>query len=113
MNEHENDRKIEKKIRMKHKGDDIPDPEVIGQILDVVSERVPHLLKEISDVLYGEGRAKQYATSVATFYKELKAAGMTDAEAFNLTQQYMSSLNLSKAVGGMAHNLDIDLSDDE
>ncbi|HEQ79351.1 MAG TPA: hypothetical protein ENN76_03700 [Euryarchaeota archaeon] len=86
----------------------MPDPEEIAKILDVVSEKVPHLLREISDVLYGEGRAKQYAVSVATFYKELLAAGMSQEEAFDLTQQYMSSLNLGKTIGGISPNINVD-----
>ncbi len=90
MNHHE---------KKKHGNDDLPDPEQIGEILDVVSQKVPHLLREISDILYGEGSAKKYAGSVATFYKELKASGMTDAEAFALTQQYMSALNVGKTMG--------------
>ncbi len=37
---------------------------------------------------------------MAIFYKELKAAGMTDEQAFELTKQYMSTLN----IGGMFSN---------
>ena len=105
MNEH----KHEKVIKMKHNGDDMPDPKVIGELLDVVAARVPKLLADISDVLYGEGRAKQYAISVATFYKELKEAGMSDDEAFSLTQQYMSALNVGKTIGHATQDANIEI----
>ena len=104
-----NDHKHEKVIKMNHGGDDMPDPKVIGELLDVVSERVPKLLSDISDVLYGEGRAKQYAVSVATFYKELKEAGMSDEEAFSLTQQYMSALNVGKTIGHATKDANIEI----
>ena len=78
----------------KHEG--MPDPEKIKEILDVVSEKVPGLLKELSNILYSPKSAKEYAEAAAIFYKELKAAGMTDEQAFDLTSQYLSTLNLGK-----------------
>lgn len=73
------------------------DPEKIKEILNIVSEKVPGLLKELSGVLYSPNQAKNFGVAVATFYKELKDAGMTDEQAFELTKQYMSTLN----IGGM------------
>ena len=81
----------------KHEG--MPDPEKIKEILDVVSEKVPGLLRELSDLLYSPKSAKQYAEAAATFYKELKEAGMTDEQAFELTSQYLSTLNFGKMMG--------------
>jgi len=83
-----------------HEG--IPDPEKIKEILDVVSEKIPGLLKQLSELLYGPKSAKQYAEAAAIFYKELKGAGMTDEQAFELTRQYMSTLNLGNMMGRMA-----------
>ena len=86
----------------KHEG--MPDPEKIKEILDVVSEKVPGLLKELSGLLYSPTSAKQYAEAAAIFYKELKAAGMTDEQAFELTSQYLSTLNLGKMMGKFARH---------
>jgi len=86
----------------KHEG--MPDPEKIKEILNVVSEKVPGLLKELSGVLYGPDSAKKYAAAAATFYKELKNAGMTDEQAFELTRQYMSTLNLGQMVKGFGQH---------
>jgi hypothetical protein len=80
-----------------HEEHGMPDPEKIKEILNIVSEKVPGLLKELSSVLYGPDQAKNFGVAVSIFYKELKAAGMTDEQAFELTKQYMSTLN----IGGM------------
>ncbi|MBS3801893.1 MAG: hypothetical protein KGY65_03995 [Candidatus Thermoplasmatota archaeon] len=79
-----------------HRHDEIPDPEKIKEILDVVADRVPGLLRELSSLLYSPESAKQYAQAAAIFYKELKNAGMSESEAYELTSQYLSTLNLGK-----------------
>ena len=89
----------------KHEG--MPDPEKIKEILDVVSEKIPGLLKELSGLLYKPESAKQYAEAAAIFYKELIKAGMTPEQAYELTSQYLSTLNLGKMmsnVGEHHHN---------
>ena len=79
-----------------NKHEEFPDPEKIKEILNVVAEKVPGLLKELSGVLYGTDQAKQYGIAVSTFFNELKASGMSDEQAFELTRQYMSTLNIGK-----------------
>ena len=80
------------------------DAEEIKEILTMVSDKIPKLLTSLTDVLYGADQAGKYGKAVAGFYKELKDSGMTDEQAFELTKQYMSSLNLSgmidKAMSG-------------
>lgn len=85
--------------------EEMPDPEKIKEIIDVISEKIPGLLKQLSEFLYGAQSAKQYAEAAAIFYKELKNAGMTEQQAFELTQQYMSTLNLGNLMGkAMKHD---------
>ena len=79
--------------------DGMPDPEKIKEILDVVAEKIPGLLKELSSLLYSPKSAKQYAEAAATFYKQLKEAGMNDQQAFELTSQYLSTLNIGNMIG--------------
>jgi hypothetical protein len=86
----------------KHEG--IPDPEKIKEILDVVSEKVPGLLKSLSSLLYSPESAKQYAEAAATFYKELLKAGMTPDQAYELTSQYLSTLNLGKMMSNIGEH---------
>jgi hypothetical protein len=87
-----------------HSHDGMPDPEKIKEILDVVSEKIPGLLKELSEILYGPKNAKQYAEAAATFYKELKKSGMSEDQAFELTRQYLSTLNLGKMMSGFRNS---------
>ena len=86
----------------------MPDPEKIKEILDVVSEKVPGLLKELSALLYSAESAKQYAEAAAIFYKELLKAGMTNEQAFELTSQYLSTLNFGKMMGKFGKHQDHD-----
>ena len=83
------------------KHENMPDPQQIKEILDVVSEKVTDLHKELSKILYGQEEAKQIGAAIAIFYKELRDSGMTDEQAFQLTQQYMSTLNVGKMMGGL------------
>ena len=82
---------------------EMPDAEKIKEILDVVSEKVPGLLQSLSDILYGPEQAKKYASSIAIFYKELKEVGMTDEQAFEMTKNYMSNLNVSGMMNKVGH----------
>ena len=82
-----------------HEHDGMPDPEKIKEILDVLAEKIPGLLKELSSLLYSPKSAKQYAEAAATFYKQLKEAGMNDQQAFELTSQYLSTLNIGNMIG--------------
>jgi len=89
-----------------HDHEKMPDPEKIKEILDVVAEKVPGLLRELSNILYSPQSAKQYAEAAAIFYKELKAAGMSEKEAYELTSQYLSTLNIGKMMNKvqLGHN---------
>ena len=89
-----------------NKHEHVPDPEKNKEILNVVSDRVPELLKNLSDVLYGPNQAKKFGKAAAVFYKELKDTGMSKEQIFALTQQYMSSLSIGNTFGKFAsgHN---------
>ncbi len=78
--------------------ENFPDAKKIKEILDVVSEKVPGLLKELGNLLYSPESSKNYASAAAIFYKELKAAGMNDDQAFDLTKQYMSTLSFGHMI---------------
>ena len=80
--------------------DGFPDAEKIKDILDVVTEKAPGLIKELSGLLYSPESSKNFAASAAIFYKELRAAGMSDEQAFELTRQYMSTLSLGNMFKG-------------
>ncbi len=77
----------------------VEDAEHVKEILDVVSEKIPKLIENLTDILYGEKSSAKFGKAVASFYKELVDSGMTKDQAYELTQQYMSSLNLSGLIG--------------
>src|SRR5947199_9795501 len=78
-------------------------PEDFKEILNVFGEKIPTLLNSLTDAIYGKDASAKFGTAVANFYRTLKDSGMTDEQAFKLSEQYMSSLNLagifSKAMG--------------
>ena len=71
----------------------------VKEILTVVSEKVPALLNSLADVLYGKEQSVKLGQAVAGFYKSLKDSGMTDEQAYALTKQYMSAMNLGGMIG--------------
>jgi hypothetical protein len=79
----------------------MPEPEKIKELLDMVSERIPNLLKKLGDVLYSEDQAHTFGKAVAIFYNELKDTGMTQEQIFELTKAYMSTLNMGNMMGQM------------
>ncbi len=88
----------------------------VKEILNAVSERIPALLNNLADVLYGKESAQKYGQAVAGFYKTLKDSGMTDEQAFRLTEQYMSSLSLGSVLGsamGGRHHGERESKDDD
>ena len=73
--------------------------EELKEMITVFAEKVPALLNSLTDVLYGKEQAAKYGQAVAGFYKALKDSGMTDEQAFELTKQYMSPMNLGGLIG--------------
>src|SRR5512137_318024 len=80
------------------RGHDMPDPEDIAKIMDTISDKIPELLTKLGDVLYSTDQAKKFGAAAAVFYKELKGTGMSDAQIYELTRQYMSTLNIGGLV---------------
>ncbi len=65
----------------------------ISEVLDVVSEKVPNLIRGIYEVLFSEEGATSMGKGVSTFYKHLIDAGMDKDDAMKLTCDYMGTLN--------------------
>ncbi len=80
---------------------DMPDAEEFKEVMKVISETVPELLDKLNKSLYGP-EGTNYAKAVAEFYKALRDEGMTDEQAFSLTQQYMSNMSVGGMIGSIA-----------
>src|SRR5256885_13880811 len=70
----------------------------VKELLEAFSEKIPTLLNSITDAIYGKDASAKFGAAVADFYKTLKESGMTDEQAFRLTEQYMSSLNIGGVI---------------
>ena len=83
----------------KKRRSEMPDPEQFREIMGVVSTEIPKLLDSISSTMYKQENAENFGKSIATFYSQLKAAGMNDEQAYELTQQYMRNFSLGGMIG--------------
>jgi len=77
--------------------EDRSDVEELREVLDVVSEKVPDLLRGLRDIMYSRESAESMADAVATFYKKLVDAGIPKEDALEMTRGYM--INLRDIVG--------------
>ena len=75
------------------------DAQEVKEILGVVSTEIPKLLEAISTVMYKTENAENFGKSIATFYAQMKAAGMDDKQAYELTQKYMTNFSLGGMIG--------------
>lgn len=101
----ENEREQDEVNRMSEEGQMDADVKNMREIFTILSDQLPKLLESVTKVLYNAQEGEKFGASVAGFYKSLKAAGMSNQEAFELTKEYMSSLSLGgllKMVAGGA-----------
>jgi hypothetical protein len=75
----------EKRMGRKHER-----PEDIAEILSVVSDKVPGLIKGLVGAVFSEDSARNMAKAAAVYYKELKEGGIPDDVAMKMTQDYVS-----------------------
>ncbi len=78
--------------------DDEDDIQELREVLEVVSEKVPKLIKEIVDAVYNNQDPDEYGRSVASFYKQLTDAGMDPEQAYRLTEKFMDSRDLPSLI---------------
>ena len=76
----------------------VKDIDDLKEILNVVTDKVPGLLRGLRDVLYSKDAAENMADAVATFYTKLVDAGIPKDEAMDMTKGYM--INLRDLFGG-------------
>jgi len=72
--------------------EDRSDVEELKEVLDVVSEKVPDLLRGLRDIMYSRDSAENMADAVATFYKKLVDAGIPKEDALEMARGYMINL---------------------
>lgn len=84
----------------------------LKEVLGVVTDKVPGLLKGLRNVLYSRDAAENMAEAVATFYTKLVEAGIPKEQAMEMTRGYM--INLRDIFGGKGgFNVNINRDDEE
>ena len=87
-------------------GDFVKDIDDLKEVLAVVTEQVPGLLRGLRDLVYSKEAAENMADAVATFYTKLVAAGIAKEEAMDMAKGYMINLrDLLGSKGGLNFNL--------
>lgn len=81
------------------------DVEELREVLSVVSKEVPALIKGIIASVFSEEAGRDMGRAAASFYKELKEAGMPEEVAVKMTENYISTFTslgevVKKAVSG-------------
>jgi hypothetical protein len=91
---------------MREDGDElVKNMDDLREVLSVVSDRVPSLLRGLRDVLYSKEAAENMAGAVATFYKKLVEAGIPSDEALRMAKGYM--INLRDLVGSKGFGINL------
>jgi hypothetical protein len=92
-------------MKMSDKDDRKSDAQEVKEILDVVADKVPKLLNDITEALFSAEKSEKFGMAVAKFYKSMIEAGMDEEKAFELTQKFMDSSSpggmISKAIGSI------------
>jgi hypothetical protein len=92
--------------------DMVKDINDLKEVLALVTDKVPGILRGLRDVLYSKDAAANMGEAVATFYSKLVDAGIPKEQAMEMTRGYM--INLRDVFGGKnGLNLNIHESSDE
>ena len=78
----------------------------VKEILEVVADKVPHLLTQLRNTLFSADAGRELGQAVGAFYKELIENGIPADEALKMAKDYISTLQgvLSHAkLGGKGH----------
>lgn len=67
------------------------DVEELKEVLSVVSDKVPALIKGLVQSVFSAEAAADMGKAAATYYKELKAGGIPDEVAIKMTQDYIGT----------------------
>jgi len=78
---------------------DEKDVKNLKEVMAVMSTEIPKLLESISKTMFSAENAAKLGEQTAEFYKKLKDAGMTDEQAFKLTQDFMANFSIGNMLG--------------
>ncbi len=85
-------------------------PEDIAELLDVISDRIPALIKGLMNSFFSPEAAANMGKAVAEFRKTLIEGGIPEGEAMEMTREYLRTLTNMKGfmsgakIGSHVHN---------
>ena len=71
-------------------------PEDIAELLDVISDRIPALIKGLMNSFFSPEAAANMGKAVAEFRKTLIEGGIPEGEAMEMTREYLRTLTNMK-----------------
>lgn len=69
------------------------DTESMREMLTLFSDKVPSLVKNLVTSVFSEDAARSMGKAAATYYQELKAGGIPDAVAVQMTKEYIGAFS--------------------
>jgi hypothetical protein len=93
----------EEEKKTSKKTDEIP-VEDIKEILQVVNDQLPSLIRGLFSSLYSAETAEQYANGIATIYKTLNDQGLPPEMVEKLVLKYSDQINV---VSSALRNIDV------
>ena len=72
---------------------DMEEVEELKEVLSIVSDKVPALIKGLISSVFSVDAAADMGKAAATYYKELKAGGIPDEVAVKMTQDYVGTFS--------------------
>jgi len=67
-------------------------PKEIAEMMDMVSEKIPTLIRGVLDSFFSPEAAEKIGKSVAAFRKSLIEGGIPEGEAQQMTREYLGTL---------------------
>ncbi|MGQ9514882.1 MAG: hypothetical protein ACUVTL_07545 [Thermoproteota archaeon] len=89
------------------------DVEELKEVLNVISQQVPNLIRNIVTSIFSEQAGADMGKAVGAFYKELKDAGIPEETVLKMTENYISTFTslgdiMKMAVGGKKKEMVVD-----
>ena len=84
--------------RRRRHNDFVESPEDVAVMLDMVSEKVPKMIRGIIDSFFSPEAAQNMAKSISEFRKTLIENGIPEEDAMAMTREYMATVTNWKGV---------------
>jgi hypothetical protein len=74
----------------------------LPKLLDTVAEKIPNLIRGLTQTVFSEQAGRDFGKGVAAFYTSLKESGMPDELVHELMREYVNTLrNATNVMSGV------------